>query len=530
MRRPILAQERSVAQIARVLGVVFAGIAAVLMSVAACAPFEPALRSSVDSRDAAPSQPVRRLSHSEYRATLRDLFPSVGLSGLALAPDERLRGFSNNYQATTASPLLVSQYQANALLVAESVGRQLPTLPCANGDRRQCAEDFVRGVAPRIYRRPLSESELRSLLAIFDKPEMNGKPYLAAQVALAALLQSPQFLYHFRSVGSDSVAAFERASRLSYFLWASTPDAQLFEAAARGQLEDADDVERETARMLADPKARYGISLIFTEWLKLDKIASVLKLPQDGFDKQFAADLQENAVQFAYDGVFSGDQNVSALLLSDKYPLSSRVDPLLSQTQSPSAPPRAGLLTHPAVLGAHAYARYPSPVLRGVFVLDRILCSPPSPPPRGAMTVVPEPEAFSASTTNRQRYVQATRGPGCFTCHKDINQLGFAFENYDTLGRYQVNDGGQAIDASGKAMGFRFRNAAELAHQISDSGRYQRCVSDTWLNYALGGSPDAQRASVREQVFLGMNQRDATFRGLIETIARHPAFLGTNPQ
>lgn len=492
---------------------------------AACSPFEPAVPRAEAHASAEPPTPVRRLSHAEYRATLRDLFPSVGIAGLALVQDEKLRGFSNNYLATTASPLLVSQYQDNALLVAEEVGKQLPTFSCPSGDRRKCAEEFIRDLAPRAYRRPLTTNELTGLLTIFDKPALVGKPYLAAELAVVAILQSPQFLYHFRGSEAGDFAAFERASRLSYFLWASLPDAELFEAAAKDKLEEPEQVRQQIARMLEDPKAEYGISLIFKEWLKLDKVNTVLKLPQDKFDKRLASELSDNATSFVFQKVFKGNQGIQSLLLDNDYAPTPGIERLLAK-QDASPSPRAGILTHPAFLAAHAYARYPSPVLRGVFVLERILCTPPRPPPPGTIVTAPEPDPKQPLSSNRDRYNEATRGRGCASCHKTINQFGFAFENYDTLGRFMTTDGKRAIDATGKTMGFQFADATDLARQLANSERYERCVSDTWLNYAFGGAPDAQESQVQEAVVSEMRKRSSTFRGLVEAIALHPAFLG----
>jgi Protein of unknown function (DUF1588)/Protein of unknown function (DUF1585) len=168
-------------------------------------------------------------------------------------------------------------------------------------------------------------------------------------------------------------------------------------------------------------------------------------------------------------------------------------------------------------------------VLRGVFVLERILCAPPRPPPLGTIVTAPEPDPKQPLVSNRDRYNEATRGRGCASCHKTINQFGYAFENYDTLGRFMTTDGKRPIDAAGKAMEFQFTNATDLAKQLANSKRYERCVSDTWLNYAFGGAPDAQDSRVQEAVLNGMRQRSSTFRGLVEAIALHPSFLGEPP-
>lgn len=480
---------------------------------------------------------ARRLSHAEYENTLRDLFPFLELDDFSLAQDPRRRGFSNDKGALLPSDLLVEQYAAAALAVAREIEPHMGrVLPCSPEAGKECAERFIREFGLRTFRRPLAPEEVRAHLDLFDKPGTRGNFTLGTQLVVLSMLQSPSFLYRYDGnppsdrPGTVPHPQFQLASRLSYFLWASMPDDELFRTASAGKLSEAAEVRSQVRRMLQHPRARQGILLLFREWLQLDRITRIDRVADDTWNATLQQELLQSVERFVYDEIFERGGTSADLLTSAALPATPRIARLVGRkakhtgwkTLEVDARQRAGLLTHPAFLSAHAHVRYPSPVLRGVYVLDRLLCKPPESPPGNFS--LPPPPTKDSPRTNRAAYTRATAGRGCATCHSTINPLGFAFEHFDSLGRFRNLDGGLQINATGKALEFEFDGAVELATQVSHSPRYRGCVVEMWLRYAMGGvTEDKERVS--EELLAKLGEGDFEFKALVEAIATHPSFM-----
>lgn len=478
----------------------------------------------------ATAQPIRRLSHTEYANTLRDLFGADALPPINLAADPRVGGFSNNAAALSPSDLLTRQYYE----VARALARDLDVLslaPCSAAEPG-CDEQFVRQIGRRTFRRPLTEQEVTRFSSLFDAA---GSFEVGARLAVQAMLQSPDFLYRPELGNEDGrLTGYETASRLSYFLWATTPDDALLQAAADGELDDQAGVEAQVQRMLSDDRVQDGMRLFHREWLDLERVGGVLKLPEENFDAAYAVSMQQSAERFVWETLFTGEGSLRDLLTASEVPVDTTMAALLGvpapaegwQTASLDPTQRAGILTHPAVLASHAYAEYPSPVLRGVFVLDRILCAPPSPPPPGVDTTLPDPEPGGPIQTNRQWYEAATtaKGAQCSGCHTTINAVGYAFEHYDSMGRYRDQDNGATVDASGQALGYDFADAIELSQQVAASDRFAECVVDNWIQYATGGTEAPGGGCVADDLLQTLAQTDMSAVELVATLATHPIF------
>jgi hypothetical protein len=500
------------------------------------APIEPALPdpSAVD-------QPLRRLSHSEYANTIADLFPDFSVTIPELATEETIDGFSNHWDAMQPSELLSEQYYAVALAVARNLDAERASALAGCADT-SCAASFVTDFGLRAFRRPLSDQEVGRFVELVEAGAAASDFTLGVQLAVMSFLQSPYFLYR-PEFGAGPVVdergkqleSYEAASRLSYLLWASMPDEELFARAADGSLSDPATVEAQARRMLDEPKAARSVELFFREWLKLDKLNRVLKLPEAGWDDPFRAEVVESAVRFAYREVFEKGGSVDELLTSTRYPATGATAALFGETLTEEgwglvdANPneRAGILTHPAFLGAHGYGEYGSPVLRGVYVMDRILCAPPEPPPGNVTITLPEaPSDQAEPRTNREAYTQTTAGAECQTCHIAINGFGFAFENYDTLGQYRQEDSGFAIDATGAVGEFEFDGAVQLSAALATSDRYRDCVVQKWATYAFGGSPLAEEPRFLVDLRTELESNDGSMHELLVALAVHERYSG----
>jgi hypothetical protein len=483
------------------------------------------------------ASPIRRLSHVEYWNTLRDLFPTLTITKMELAANETIDGFSNHWDALQPSDLLIGQYYDSAAAIAQALTSS-DIAALSSCTEVACASQFVAEFGQRAFRRPLTDEEISSFAATFESEGPAADDFeLGVRLTVLSMLQSASFLYRPEfGVGEvvderKELDGFEAATRLSYFLWATMPDSALLEAAAAGELADAAGVQAQVQRMLSDERARDGAVTFFSEWLKLAKVNSSLKLPEDNWDETLRAEIHESAVRFVYDTVFVNDGSLADLMTSTAYAATPRVAALLGAEvsgdgwASVDADPaqRSGILTHPAFLAAHGYGEYPSPVLRGVYVMDRILCAPPQPPPGNVNMVLPQAEE-GEPLTNREAYDQATAGDACQGCHRLINPFGFAFENYDTLGRYRTTDNDLAIDASGSALQFTFTDGIDLAHQFAENDVVRECAVRKALNYSFGGSPLATDTAMRDEISEAFTEKNYSLKGLFEAIASHERF------
>jgi hypothetical protein len=490
---------------------------------------------------------LRRLSPSAYQNTVRDLFPGVALPEVELVPDPLVHGFDNNGESQNPSALLVQQHHDAAASIAEAAAAQPDAVfgcPADGGaDPLGCGTAFLEGFGPRVFRRPLEPAELDEAQALFEEVLAQDGFEVAVQVALQLWLQSPEFLYLPEIApgltGGDAssvvlLGPFELASRMSYFLWNTMPDDALLEAAARGDLDTLEGIEAETERMLDDPRAIDAIDNFDRLWLTLDKVDAVSLDPATypDFDATLREQIRQETTLFARRAVQEG--TLASLLTDRGAVLEPEIAALYGVQAAPGelvelpADERAGVLTRAAFLAIGAHAVHPSPVKRGVFVLERLLCSPPAPPPPGVDTAIPE-DSESSAVTNRERYVEHEERPGCAGCHIAIDGIGFGFENYDSMGAWRTEDAGQPVDATGTfevgdLKGEAFSDALQASTLLAGSRTVSDCVTESWARYALGrslGTGDEAALFALAEAFAGA---EGEFRELIVEIVKSEAF------
>jgi hypothetical protein len=381
--------------------------------------------------------------------------------------------------------------------------------PCSTEDA-SCGRQFIETFGRRAFRRPLAAEELERYVAFFETQRTSSNFRVAARLVIQALLESPQFLYRLELEGAAGKRAplqpYELASRLSYGLWQTMPDETLLAAAEAGELATADEVEAQARRMLADPKARAMVFDFHRQWLDLDRLMRVNKdnLTYPQWNEALRLAMREETQRFIEDVIFDGDGKLRTLLSSSQTWVNPALAtlygaPAVSGWQKVTLDPaqRAGLLTHASFLAGHAHVINPSPVLRGVFAFDRVLCAP-LPPPVGINTTPPEISDFDMPTTNRQRYKQH-QAPGCESCHKRIDSIGFALENYDAIGAFRTEENGLPIDArtelTGTDVDGPIANGVELAHKLAGSAKVRRCYVNQWFRFTLGRGEEMDDAS-----------------------------------
>ncbi|PRP97336.1 DUF1592 domain-containing protein [Enhygromyxa salina] len=372
--------------------------------------------------------------------------------------------------------------------------------PIADGEDtclRQIIDEFVT----RAWRRPLTPSEVEALMGLYAVVQDQGGDFEdAVHVILEAALTSPHFLFRVEvdpdptSLDPHPVSDYELASRLSYFLWSSMPDAELFARAADGTLAEPAVLEQQVDRMLADPRSVALVDNFAGQWLYIRALDDVFKdtqtFPQfnDELRASMRVEMQEFFRSFITEARPMSDLlNGTTTLMNDQLAAVYGVEPVGPGWVEVDLAglPRRGLLTSPGLMSVLGHPITTSPVKRGKWVLDQLLCIPPPPPPPEVDIPPPDP---SATTTMREQLAKHREDPVCASCHDMIDPIGLAFENYDAIGGWRTIDKGYPIDASGELPtdGEAFADAVEMADLLAADEEFPHCTVRKTFIYALG--------------------------------------------
>ena len=462
-----------------------------------------------------PAAPLRRLSRIEYARTLHDLLgEDVDAVVAQLPPDLVASSFDNQAVAQAVPSLLAEQYLELAEQVAERVTRDPGALaPCAADEAVEgCARGFLQGFLPRAFRRPLEAGELDRFVESFTLGADGGDYAAGLSFALVHALTSPHFLYRVelgggpvtRADGSIAQRAtpWEVATRLSYFLWRSMPDEALWLAADADALGTPAQVAAEARRMLNDPRARAMVEDFHSQWLGIGQIVDVEKdatmFPE--FDA-VRATLRDEALAFVSDVFFDDPVGTMTTLLTASHAFVGPETAALYGVEAPAEPRtrtaldpsvRAGVLTMPAVLAVHAQSTRTSPVLRGHFVREALLCGSIPEPPPGTDTSVPRLDPANPDY-DTDPFARTMENPECVGCHRLMNPIGWGLEVFDPIGRYAPERGGRAVSSAGELLRTDidgpFDGPVELAGKLAESGQVADCLAAHWYTFAHGHLP-----------------------------------------
>jgi hypothetical protein len=379
--------------------------------------------------------------------------------------------------------------------------------PDGKGDEA-CATKILSRMARLAYRRPVTDADLRTLVGFFASGRRDGGSFDAGiQFALERMLVDPDFLLRvYRDPAGTPPAAYrlsdlELASRLSFFLWSSIPDERLLALAEQRQLAKPEVIERETRRMLADPRAIDSLVHDFTgQWLNLRRLAEVVVHPDfyPNFDENLLQGFRQETEMFVASTVRE-DRSVLDLLRADytfvnerlarHYGLPGIYGTRFRRVKLPDPEQRGGLLAHGSILSATSYPDRTSPVLRGKYLLDNIFGVQVPPPPPGVDTNLPEVKPGMVPPTIRERLAQHREQTVCHSCHAVIDPPGFALENFDAIGGWRtVDEGGRPVDATGElASGATITGLSGLrAHLLASPERFAHTLTEKLLAYATG--------------------------------------------
>ena len=378
-------------------------------------------------------------------------------------------------------------------------------LPANAAEEDPCARSILSRLARQAYRRPVEAADLSALLAIYQAGRGAGGFEHGIEQALRALLVAPAFLFRLENdppgiapATPYPLGAVELASRLSFFLWSSLPDEELLRLAENGRLREPQTLAAQARRLLADRRAQALVENFAGQWLELRNVDRVK--PDSGLFPEFDGALRfamrrETELFFAH--VLNENRSVLELLdarytflnesLAKHYGLQGVYGPQFRKVPLTGAQ-RGGLLGHGSILTVTSYPNRTSVVIRGKWILENLFGMPPPPPPPD----VPELEEAGESGkrhTLRERMALHSQSPACASCHVRMDPIGFALENYDAVGRWRTEDGGQPIDASGELPGgIAFDGPAELKRAFAADFRetFVTTVVEKLLTYALG--------------------------------------------
>lgn len=456
---------------------------------------------------------MRRLSAEQYRRAIADAFGGdVEVVG-RFEPDARRSGLLAVGRAQmTITPSGLEQYEA----MATSIARQLVAperrdrLPCvpetAAGVDASCTETFVRTAGERLFRRELTEAEVRPRVEAAGAAAASaGDFYVGLELAATTLLAAPEFLFRIERVEADPdhrdrvrLTADTVASRLSYLVWNAGPDDELRDAARRGALVDSGELTRQVDRLLASRRAEDGVRAFFADVLRLDEIEEMSKdigrYPI--YSPRVALDAREQTLRVVVDHLVTRNADYRDLFTTRRSFVTRRLGPLYGvpvrtadgweAIEFPEGHPRAGLLTHASLNMLHAHPGRSSPTLRGQFLRESILCQTVPPAPADVEFALFNDDQNPEHKTARDRLRVHSSAGSCRSCHQLTDPIGLGLEPFDGIGKFRKTENGATIDASGDLDGEAFRDAAELGQAFRNHPRLAPCLVETLYRYAVG--------------------------------------------
>lgn len=470
---------------------------------------------SAEPQSPGASAAARRLRPDQYRRIIADVFgPTVKVEG-RFEPDLRDSGLfavgAGHVGVTSAG---IEQYDAMARGIAAQVVSEprrntlipcKPKLPSAPDDA--CAAEFFSKAGPLLYRRPLTADELQGAITLARLSAATLKSfYSGLEMSLAGMLESPQFLFRRQFAqpdpnhhGAYRLDPYSMASQLSFFLWNAGPDPKLMAAARSGELNTESGLTDEVDRMLKSPRLEAGVRAFFSDMLQFDLFEALAKDAKiyPKWTIKVAQDAQEQTLRTLVDllltqngdyrDVFTTRRTFLTPLLGSIYrvPVAQNVDSW-QPFEFVQGDPRAGIVAQASFVALHSHEGLSSPTLRGKALREIVLCEPVPAPPGNVNFAVAQDTHNPDFKTMRARLTAHRTNPTCAGCHKLMDPMGLALENFDSDAEYRTMENGQVLDTSGELDGERFTDAAGLGRAIHDNPATSACLVRRLYSYATG--------------------------------------------
>jgi len=485
---------------------------------------------------------ARRLSQAEIDTTLEDLLGDTSRPATRLLNEDEYKPYDNDYavqkgsQAFTDAMRELSREVANRAVSSAAIrDKFMPCQPSGPADAT-CFKTAVQALGLRFLRRPLSEEEqtpyLKLLAFASEKvPSVNTDFWTSIGLLLRAFIQDPEFLHRVEigrataTAGVFALDSYEIASRLSYLLWGSTPDAELLQSASQDELITEAGRGAAFERMMKQPRGRAQITRFHAMWLGYRTIPH----PAD-VTARFAAETNKllETVIFdepsSYFDIFTSKRTYLTTAGAQHYGLPAPAGGAGWVDYGNSG--RAGLLSHGAVLAAFSKFSDTSPTQRGIFVRTRLLCEPIQPPP--ATVDADQPPGNPDAECKTARYQAHMDQSGCKSCHSQMDPIGFGLENYDIAGRYRETDNGKPqckIPGQGEIVGLgAFSGPKALAETLLASGQLQDCMVKQFMNFALGRPLTDSEEPVVKKLRTTMQSSGDSFVSLLRAVVTDASF------
>lgn len=507
---------------------------------------KPADRFEIAERRGDRKPVLRRLTNTQYNNTVRDLLGDDTRIAEQFPPEDFVNGFRNQFQSQSVSPMLAESYAAGAEKLAKSAFRGGDTrglVPCKE-TTAACGAAFIKDFGRKAFRRPLSDNEQARYLKLWT---MGG-----AQMVVEGMLQSPNFLLRTENGADPAWRPYETASRLSYAIWNSMPDAELFRAAAAGELGAPEGVEKQARRMLRDPRARTTVDEFATEWLRFDSLMAAVKerasFPM--YTPELAQAMTEESRKLVehlvwenrnFMELYSADYAFVSTPLAKLYGVPAPAEEF-GKVTLPAESERSGVLGQAMFLAATAKPAETSPTARGLFVREHFLCQDVPQPPPGVNANLPL-NSRDKPMTNRERLGVHLANESCASCHTLIDPIGFGFEKFDAVGQRREKlkivftperkEKGKPetvlldLDTSGNIAGVAnssFRSPRELGTILAGNMQCQQCVVKQLFRYFQGRMEKAGDAAVIRRSFDDFRKSGFHFQELMVSVLRWSIF------
>ena len=519
-----------------------------------------------EQEPASPGGPavIRRLSPEQYREIVADIFgPGLKLGGRfdPATREDGLLAVGAGQASITASGL--EQYDTIARSIANQVvdeQHRATLISCKPASPRTaddaCAAQFLAKVGRLLYRRPLSQTELKAQVeAAGATAKMLKDFYAGLSLGLANMLEAPQFLFRWETPEADPdhpgqyrLDAFSKASQISFLIWNTSPDKALLASAENGELNTAKGLARQVDRLLASPRVEAGVRAFLTDMLRLADFRLLAKDPAifPKFTNEVARDAQEQTLRTAVDHLLTRHGDYRDLFTTRRTFLTPALgalyrvptppkaegdssDPGWQAFEFPDGDPRAGILMQASFVSLHSHPGRSSPTLRGKALREVILCQKvPDPPANVNFTVVQDTSNPKYRTT-RERVTAHRTDPTCAGCHKLIDPMGLAMENFDSSGGYRTTENGAIIDASGELDGVQFTDSVGLAKAVHDHAATPGCLVNRLYAYAAGRSAAKGEASVIKYLSQGFTTGGYRLPQLLRLVATSDALYRVAP-
>jgi Protein of unknown function (DUF1592)/Protein of unknown function (DUF1588)/Protein of unknown function (DUF1595)/Protein of unknown function (DUF1587)/Protein of unknown function (DUF1585) len=484
---------------------------------------------------------ARRLTREQYANTIRDLLGDKR----ALADKLPIDDSSDGLFVAPSTLIVTPTWAGNAMAAAEDIAKAAVTnlatlVPCPPTDGESCAKTFIANFGKRTFRRPLLPAESTGLLEVFRAGNGNGGFTHGIELVVQAALQSPSFLYRFElgqkdgsSAGAVKLSQYEIASRLSYGIVGTMPDEALMKAADAGELTTPDEIATHARRLVNDERARATLVDFTARWFGLDHLDEVMKDPEQypQFNEKLLTSMKTGVHDFV-DDLLKGDGRFQTLLTGAYAFVDAGTAPLYGVTAAGATTTkvdlpggkRFGLLTDVGILTAHTFADPSAPIHRGKFIRERLFCTDPPNPPADLMVEPPTPRP---GVSTRERLKEHTDVDACRGCHEYMDPIGFAFGNFDGLGRWRDMDGGKPVDAKGTLqftdVDGDFNGVGELVERLTRSGKLEECVAGTFLRF-VSGTESAIDDCAQKKLRAAFSEAKGDLRELVVAITRTDAF------